>query len=189
MRDVSAHVGRAVHSDQVVNVNSGEMWLSLDPSADGAATVDAVQHVLANYPGLSHDVLTYPEDRMTDVLEGTDEDVVVRIYGPEGAVRQAKAEEVRTLLSGIEGIERPTVETAPTEPTLEIEVDLQKAQRYGIKPGDVRRSSAWPPARGSRRSSPGRARTALARVGNADACARRRTASSRPRRALGHGGR
>jgi Cu/Ag efflux pump CusA len=142
VRNVSAHVGRAVHSDQVVNVNSGEMWLSLDPSADHEATVDSVERVLANYPGLSHDVLTYPEDRITDVLQGTDEDVVVRIYGPEGTVRQAKAEEVRTLLSSIEGIERPTLEVAPTEPTLEIEVDLQKAQRYGIKPGDVRRSAA-----------------------------------------------
>jgi Cu/Ag efflux pump CusA len=142
VRNVSAHVGRAVHSDQVVNVNSGEMWLSLDPSADHQATVDSVEQVLANYPGLSHDVLTYPEDRITDVLQGADEDVVVRIYGPDGTVREAKAEEVRSLLSGIDGIERPTVEVAPTEPTIEIEVDLDKAQQYAIKPGDVRRSAA-----------------------------------------------
>jgi len=142
VRNVSAHVGRAIHSDQVVNVNSGEMWLSLDPSADHQSTVDSVERVLANYPGLSHDVLTYPEDRITDVLQGTDEDVVVRIYGPRGIVREAKAEEVRTLLSGIDGIERPTVEVAPSEPTVEIEVDLEKAQQYGIKPGDVRRSAA-----------------------------------------------
>lgn len=142
VRNVSAHVGRAIHSDQVVNVNSGEMWLSLDPSADHQATVDSVEQVLANYPGLSHDVLTYPEDRITDVLQGTDEDVVVRIYGPEGTVREAKAEEVHSLLSGIDGIERPTVEVAPTEPTVEIEVDLEDAQEFGIKPGDVRRSAA-----------------------------------------------
>jgi Cu/Ag efflux pump CusA len=34
------------------------------------------------------------------------------------------------------------VETPPTEPTIEVEVDLQRAQRFGVKPGDVRRSAA-----------------------------------------------
>jgi Cu/Ag efflux pump CusA len=140
--NVSAHVGRAVHSDQVVNVNSGELWLSLDPSADRDATIEAVEGVLTTYPGVSHDVLTYPEERLTEVLQGSDEDVVVRVYGPNGAVRQEKAQELREMLSHIEGIEGPVVERAPTEPTVEIEVDLEKAQAFGIKPGDVRRSAA-----------------------------------------------
>lgn len=142
VRNVSAHVGRAVHSDQVVNVNSGEIWVSVDPSADHDATVASIERVLANYPDISHDVLTYPEQRITDVLQGTDEDVVVRIYGADLEILRSKAEEMQTLLSGIDGIQRPTVELAPMEPTIEIEVDLGKAQQFGIKPGDVRRSAA-----------------------------------------------
>ena len=34
IEDVGAHVGRAVQSDQIVNVNSAEVWVSVDGSAD-----------------------------------------------------------------------------------------------------------------------------------------------------------
>ena len=139
---VSAHVGRAIHSDQIVNVNSGEIWLALDGSSDQETTLEAVDGILAEYPDLEHRVTTYAEQRITDVLEGRDRDIVVRIYGPDQAILADKAEEIRSALGGIEGIARPQVEMAPTEPTIEVEVDLQRAQRFGVKPGDVRRASA-----------------------------------------------
>jgi len=142
VRDVSAHVGRAVNADQVVGINSGEIWVNVDPSADYEATIASIEQVLAGYPGLSYDVLTYLEERITDVLQGTDEDLVVRIYGENSEVLRSKAEEVRALLSGIEGLERPTVELPATEPTVEVEVDLGKAQRFAVSPGDVRRAAA-----------------------------------------------
>jgi Cu/Ag efflux pump CusA len=142
VRNVSAHVGRAVNSDQVVGINSGQIWVNLYPSADYETTFASIEEVLAGYPSLSHDVLTYPEERITDVLQGMDEDIVVRLYGANGEVLRSKAEEVRRRLAGIDGIAHPTVEVAPTEPTIEVEVDLANAQRFGVKPGDVRRSAA-----------------------------------------------
>ena len=142
VEQVGAHVGRAIHSDQIVNVNKGEIWLTLDDSADHDASVASIEQVLATYPDLSHRVTTYTEQRITDVLEGRDRDVVVRVYGANRATLEAKADEVRGALSGIEGLERPLVEMAPTEPTIEVEVDLQRAQQFGVKPGDVRRASA-----------------------------------------------
>ena len=36
----------------------------------------------------------------------------------------------------------PTIEAPEEQPTLEIEVDIDKAQKVGIKPGDVRRAEA-----------------------------------------------
>jgi len=142
VRNSSAHVGRAVHADQVVGINSGQIWVNLEPSADREATIASIEDVLAGYPGFSHGVTTYPDDRIADVLQGTDEDIVVRLYGPDGEVLRTKAEEVRTLLAGIDGIERPTVGLAPNEPTLEVEVDLEKAQQWAVSPGDVRRAAA-----------------------------------------------
>ncbi|HJQ73133.1 MAG TPA: efflux RND transporter permease subunit, partial [Actinomycetota bacterium] len=142
VEQVGAHVGRAIHSDQIVNVNKGEIWLTLDDSADHDASVASIEQVLATYPDLSHRVTTYTEQRITDVLEGRDRDVVVRVYGANRATLEAKADEVRGALSGIEGLDRPLVETAPTEPTIEVEVDLLRAQQFGVKPGDVRRASA-----------------------------------------------
>ena len=45
-------------------------------------------------------------------------------------------------MSQVDGVVDPRVEQLVEEPNLEIEVDLDKAQRYGIKPGDVRRAAA-----------------------------------------------
>jgi Cu/Ag efflux pump CusA len=142
VEQVGAHVGRAIHSDQIVNINSGEIWVTLDDSTDHDASVASIEKILATYPDLSHRVTTYAEQRITDVLEGRDRDVVVRVYGADRATLEAKAEEIRGALMGIEGIERPQVEVAPTEPTIEVEVDLLRAQQFGVKPGDVRRASA-----------------------------------------------
>jgi Cu/Ag efflux pump CusA len=142
VRNVSAHVGRAVHSDQVVGINSGQIWVNLDASTDHERTIDSIEDVLDRYPQFSHAVSTYAEGRIADVLQGRDEDIVVRIYGPNSTLLRTKAEEVRGLLSEIEGVERPIVEIPPVEPTLQVEVDLRKAQRFAVTPGDVRRSAA-----------------------------------------------
>jgi Cu/Ag efflux pump CusA len=140
--DVSAHVGRAIHSDQIVNVNSGEIWINLDGTADHDETVASIEQALASHADLSHRVTTYPEQQIADTLSGHDRDVVVRVYGANGEILADKAEEIQGMLSGIQGIERAMVETPPTEPTIEVEVDLQRAQQFGVKPGDVRRASA-----------------------------------------------
>ena len=66
----------------------------------------------------------------------------MRIYGHNLDILRSKAEEVRQLLAGIDGLAEPIVEDQVEEPVVEIEVDLEKAQRYGIKPGDVRRAEA-----------------------------------------------
>jgi CzcA family heavy metal efflux pump len=142
VRDVGAHVGRAVMSDQIVSVSSSELWVSVDPSADYDRTVADIQQVVDGYPGLDGEVLTYPKKRIDDVLGGRDDDLVVRIYGQDLDVLRAKAEEVRKLVAGIDGTADEQVERLVEEPTLEIEVDLARARKVGIKPGDVRRAAA-----------------------------------------------
>ena len=139
---VGAHVGRAVMSDQVVNVNSAELWVSIDSAADHDATAASVQGVLDGYPGLSLDVLTFSKKRVSDVLSATDEDIVVRVYGEDLGVLGRKAGELRQILAETDGVVASHVKPSPVEPTVEVEVDLAAAERYGIKPGEVRRAAA-----------------------------------------------
>jgi Cu/Ag efflux pump CusA len=140
--NVGAHVGRAVMSDQVVNVNSAEIWINLERSADYDATLNAIQDIADRNPEVTGDVLTYSGRRITDVLQRNDDEVVVRVYGQDRDVLQSKAEEVHRALGDVEGLEEPRVELTSQEPTLEVEVDLARAQAVGVKPGDVRRQAA-----------------------------------------------
>jgi Cu/Ag efflux pump CusA len=142
VRNVGAHVGRAIGSDQYTDVNGGEIWVNLDPSEDLQATVAAIQNVVDGYPGLDREVLTYSDERLREILSGSPDAVVVRLYGQDLDILRTKAEEVRRLLGGIEGVADPHLSALIVEPNVEIEVDLAKAQEVGIKPGDVRRSAA-----------------------------------------------
>jgi Cu/Ag efflux pump CusA len=140
--NAGAHIGRAVTSDEVVNVDSGEIWVSVDPSADYGSTIEEIDAVMAAHPDLESEVLTYSNERVTEVLQEADDDIVVRFYGEDPDVLSGKAEELRRAVAGLEGIRRANVELPRQEPTLEIEVDLARAQDFGVKPGDARRAAA-----------------------------------------------
>ena len=140
--DVGAHVGRAITSDQVVNVNSGELWVGIDPKADYGRTVTAIRQAVAGYPGLTHDLITYPEQQLRQVQTGSDAPLVVRVFGQDMQVLRGKAEEVRRAIAGVDGVTAPHTDVQATEPTVEIEVNLGAAERHRIKPGDVRRAAA-----------------------------------------------
>lgn len=139
---VGGHVGRAVASDQVVGSNSGELWVEMAPAADYDATYAAIEGVVKGYPGLRRAISTFSNERIAEVLSGPDKDMVVRVYGEDIDVLRTKAAEVSRLLEGIAGVTDATVDAPINEPTLEVEMDLDKAQAQGIKAGDVRRAAA-----------------------------------------------
>ena len=94
------------------------------------------------YPGLYRDLQTYLKERMREVLTGSGEAIVVRIFGNDLEVLRQKSEEVRVAMSDIEGIVRLHKELLVEVPEVQVELKLDAAQRYGLKPGDVRRASA-----------------------------------------------
>ena len=142
IRRVGAHVGRAIMSDQVVSINSGQLWVSIDSTADYDATLASVREVVAGYPGLQLAVDTYLSARAGDVENGAIDPVAVRVFGPDRAELQKQAEAVRAAIAAVPGVVSPHMLTTPDEPTIEVEVDLDAAFRYGVKPGDVRRAAA-----------------------------------------------
>ena len=69
-----------------------------------------------------------------DLLTGLDQPVAVRLYGQDADILREQADRVQSLIAGVEGVVDPRVITTTTEPTVEIEVDLAKAQAAGITP-------------------------------------------------------
>jgi CzcA family heavy metal efflux pump len=142
VQNFGAHIGQAFLADEVVGIDFGENWISVEPKVDYDATLDSIQRVVDGYPGLYRDVQTYLKERIREVLTGGHEAITVRIFGPELEVLRTKAAEVRDAMSGIPGIVDLHVELQVEIPQVHVEVDLAKAHRYGIKPGDVRRAAA-----------------------------------------------
>ncbi|MDQ3166610.1 MAG: efflux RND transporter permease subunit [Actinomycetota bacterium] len=141
VRNFGAHIGQALLADEVVGVNFGENWISIDPEVDYDETLASIQGVVDGYPGIYRDVQTYLKERIREVLTGTGEAVVVRIYGPDLEVLRAKADEVQEVLASVDGLIEEHVDLQVDVPQIQVEVDLETAQAYGVKPGDVRRAA------------------------------------------------
>jgi CzcA family heavy metal efflux pump len=144
VRNFAGQIGRAVQGDEIVSINSGVNWVSIDPKANYDASVGALQRTVESYPGLSRDVVTYLQERIRQVLTGTGsaEPIVVRVFGTDLDVLRQKAEEVRTAVAGVDGVGDAHLLLQVEEPTVEVKVDLNAIQPYGLKPGDVRRAMA-----------------------------------------------
>ncbi|MBU0499392.1 MAG: efflux RND transporter permease subunit [Gammaproteobacteria bacterium] len=142
VRNFGAHIGQAMLADEVYGVYFGENWVSVDPKVDYDQTRAAIEKVVEGYPGLYRDVQTYLQERMKEVLTGEGHAIVTRIYGPNLAGLRQQADEVKKLLDGVPGIKGLHVSLQKEIPQIRVKVDIEAAQRHGIKPGDVRRAAA-----------------------------------------------
>jgi Cu/Ag efflux pump CusA len=141
VQKVGGHVGRAVTSDQLGDVNAGELWLTISDSADYAATREGIARVAHQYAGVRTELSTYSSDRVAAASSGSSSDLVVRLLGQDlGALEQA-AKGVAASMSSVNGVRAPHVLFTPRTPTVRVEVDLPAAERHGLRPGDIRREA------------------------------------------------
>ena len=142
VRNVAAHVGRAVFSKDVNDVNSAEIWVSIDPKADYEDTLESMRAMVGDYPGVDAEVHTFLSKQMRDTLTGGNEGLSVRLYGHDETIIREKAGEIGDLLAKVDGVENVRIEASERKTTLEVKVDLDRARQYGLKPGDVRRAAS-----------------------------------------------
>ena len=156
---VGATVGRAITGDRLVNVNSGDIWVAIAGDADYDKTVASIKDTVRDLPGVTAEVVPFSTQEMRDVgslhtgantvtgsgldvLTGLNTPIAVRVFGEDPKILASEAAKVQQLMVNIDGVVNPRVEGAATQPSIEIEVDLDKAQQVGVSPGDVRRAEA-----------------------------------------------
>ena len=155
---VGGQVGRAVTGDRVVNVSSSDIWVTVASDADYDQTLAAIDVAVEEVADVTVEVSTYTTQKMRDVgamtgtgdvptsgldvLTGLNTPLAVRLFGPDPVVLTVQAERIKALMSGVDGLVAPQIREQPLQPTIEIEVDLEKAQQLGVSPGLVRRAEA-----------------------------------------------
>jgi CzcA family heavy metal efflux pump len=142
VRNFGSHIGQALIMDEVYGVYFGENWISIDPKVNYDKTLAAVQAAVDGYPGLVRDVQTYLKERIREVLTGSPTAITVRIFGDQLDSLRAKADEVKHAFEEIPGLVDLKVESQKAIPQIDVKVNLAAAERYGVKPGDVRRTAA-----------------------------------------------
>ena len=145
VRSFGAHIGQALLGEEVFGVNFGENWISLDPSADYDQDPRARSRTSPRqYPGLFREVQTYLDERIEEVLTGGKEPIIIRVYGEDlGVLRDEVRRRSSTILAGDPRRRRTRTPTSRrTSRRSRWRSTLDKAEKYGLKPGDVRRAAA-----------------------------------------------
>jgi len=142
VRNCGSHIGQAFLADEVYGVDFGENWISVSPEVDYDQTLEEVHRVVEYYPGLYRDVQTYLRERIKEVLTGSSESIVVRIYGPDLATLRTQAKDIEQRIGDIPGIKDAHASLQTDLPHIEVEPDLAKARDVGLTPGDIRRQAS-----------------------------------------------
>ena len=139
---VGTHIGQAFLADETVGVNFGENWIAMSDSAPYDETRAAIEDTVSQLPGVFQNVETYLNERIDEVLAGSSEPIDVRIFGSDLKLIRRKADELRDEIAKLHGVDVAFVEFQEGVPQMQVTVNLAAAQRYGVKPGDVRRAAA-----------------------------------------------
>ena len=142
VQSTGAHIGQALLGEEVAGVNLGEIWVSMSPDADYTLTLRRIRSVTIGYPGMYREVQTYLDERIQEVLTGGKEPIIVRTYGENLAALRATSDQILALVRSVPGVADAHRDISSDVPQVNVTVNLARAERYGLKPGDVRRDAA-----------------------------------------------
>ena len=142
VRNFGSHIGQAFLADEPFGVYFGENWISIDESVDYDSTVAKIQGVVDGYPGMRRDVQTYLKERIREVLSGSSDTIVVKLFGDDLETLRNSADDVKAVMAGVDGVVDENVQLIQQVPQVEVTVRLDDAERFKLTPGDVRRAAA-----------------------------------------------
>jgi Cu/Ag efflux pump CusA len=142
VRNCGSHIGQALLSDEIYGVDFGENWISVEPSVDYDETLAKVQETVDAYPGLYRDVQTYLRERIKEVLTGSSESIVVRVYGPDLDTLREIAEDIAGRIADIDDVVDAHPELQTNLAHIEVEPNLEAIRALGLTPGDIRRQTS-----------------------------------------------
>ncbi len=122
-------------SDAYVMLKPKEQWP--DPGKSREALIADLQRISAAVPGSAYELSQPIQLRFNELISGVRSDVAVKVFGDDMAVLNRTAGEIAEALEGVDGASEVKVEQTSGLPVLTIDIDRDKAARYGLNVGDV----------------------------------------------------
>jgi cobalt-zinc-cadmium resistance protein CzcA len=97
----------------------------------------AVQARVEKIPGNNYEFSQPIQLRFNELISGVRSDVAVKIFGDDMAVLEKNAQTVAGMLQQIAGASEVKIEQTTGLPMLTVQIDREKASRYGLNMGDV----------------------------------------------------
>ena len=140
---VSSRTGRAEADEHAHDVSTHEILVNFIPPDERTKTredlLSEVRTLLSqeNFPGVLVSIGQPIQHRLDHLLSGVNAQVALKLFGPDLDTLRQKAEEIRVVISEIEGVADLQVEQQVQVEQLQIQVKRLEAARYGFKVEDI----------------------------------------------------
>ncbi len=122
-------------SDSYVMLKPKEQWP--DPKKSRETLIADIQRASAIVPGSAYELSQPIQLRFNELISGVRSDVAVKVFGDDMGVLNSTAGEIAETLEKLEGASEVKVEQTSGLPVLTINIDRDKAARFGLNVGDV----------------------------------------------------
>ncbi|MDQ6611458.1 MAG: efflux RND transporter permease subunit, partial [Gemmatimonadota bacterium] len=135
---VVTHLGRPDDGTDAKGANNLEVYADLAPRNEWGKVRDKDELIqqmrveLDAIPGLDLNFSQYIKDNVEEALSGVKGELVVKVFGPDLAVLQQKANEVQQILAKVRGVADLGVDQQFGQPQVRIEFDRGALARNGI---------------------------------------------------------
>jgi cobalt-zinc-cadmium resistance protein CzcA len=143
VRSVTSKAGRPEDGTDPKQINMSEFLVDLYPQDQWKRQISKddllkeMQVEIEKVPGLQPSFSQPIRDNILESISQIDGQVVIKLFGDDIGKIRAKAQEVLDTVKGVNGVARAFVDRAGSVPQLQIEIDRQRAARYGLNVSDV----------------------------------------------------
>ena len=89
------------------------------------------------FPGVEFTFSQYIQDNVQEAASGVKGENSVKVYGNDLQTLAKVADDIKSVIATVPGIEDLAVSASLGQPTIRIDIDRNKAARYGLAPGDI----------------------------------------------------
>ena len=122
-------------SDSYVMLKPQDQWP--DPGKSREQLIADIQRASARVPGSNYELSQPIQLRFNELISGVRSDVAVKVFGDDMDQLNRTAGQIAAAMQAVPGSSEVKVEQTSGLPVLTIDVDRDKAARYGLNAGDV----------------------------------------------------
>jgi heavy metal efflux system protein len=100
-------------------------------------TGEMLARLQAEFPGIEFNFSQYLQDNVAEAVSGVKGENSIKLFGNDLRAITDTANKIRAVLASVPGIADLAVFTSLGQPTIQIDVDRERAARYGLAPGDI----------------------------------------------------
>ena len=136
---IEQQVGRAELGEDTWGPHRSEFHVEMkaDATTDQNEAEDALREILARYPGLQSEVVTFLGDRISESLTGETADIAVKVFGDQLDTLDATGQRISQTLRGTPGIADLQFKPQSGTPTFAIQIQPAALIANGLKMQDV----------------------------------------------------